>query len=433
MRKITKNSSSQTNFNDLKKGSDLVNANDYSSMDLDDETCDVKEANLCQFSKLNISRDFPECVSQSFQTQSTTYSSVIDSDAVGIAGDREETINTRLAARELSMMFSSPGMCEKSVCDKSIVSSTRIYNPTAISSHDVVRSKRLKSSSNHMIDRDGVISINISRDNINKNHLRFEIFDDDSHVGLKQTDKTDRDDNSRSLNTMRGNFMNKPETMDVFGDISLIASNDDTHEYDTRSSQVVITYDDLHSSNCLQALSRVQSDRSCLICKSKNIPTALVQPMRNGPLIEMGERSCTFRRELGRGCNGTVVLCSFSETSATNNQDAALKIQRPTSCLAWEYNILKMINNRLSVSMQRKDISHMPPFPRPLAFSLFSDGGVLSMTAGSGINLLDVTNAHKGTVPELLAIYYTSRMIAHLETLHLECDILVSDPPLLET
>jgi checkpoint serine/threonine-protein kinase len=55
------------------------------------------------------------------------------------------------------------------------------------------------------------------------------------------------------------------------------------------------------------------------------------------------------------------------------------------------------------------------------------------MTAGSesGMNLIDVANTYKkimGNVPELIAIYYTSRMLRHLESLHedgkvLHCDV----------
>lgn len=40
---------------------------------------------------------------------STASSTVDEHTAVGVVGDREETLNTKFAARELSMMFSSPG------------------------------------------------------------------------------------------------------------------------------------------------------------------------------------------------------------------------------------------------------------------------------------------------------------------------------------
>jgi len=42
------------------------------------------------------------------QNTSTASSTVDERDAVGVVGDREETLNTKFAARELSMMFSSP-------------------------------------------------------------------------------------------------------------------------------------------------------------------------------------------------------------------------------------------------------------------------------------------------------------------------------------
>merc|ERR1712113_1194938 len=70
------------------------------------------------------------------------------------------------------------------------------------------------------------------------------------------------------------------------------------------------------------------------------------------------------------------------------------------------------------------------PYPSPLSFVAFKDGGVLGMTAGSssGLNLVDIVNIHRGSVPELIAIYYTSRMLLYLEFLHasgkiLHCDV----------
>jgi hypothetical protein len=46
---------------------------------------------------------------------STASSTIDERDAVGVVGDREETLNTRFAARELSMMFSSPMGLDHSV------------------------------------------------------------------------------------------------------------------------------------------------------------------------------------------------------------------------------------------------------------------------------------------------------------------------------
>ena len=58
---------------------------------------------------------------------------------------------------------------------------------------------------------------------------------------------------------------------------------------------------------------------------------------------------------------------------------------------------------------------------------------IFSMTAASnsGMTLIDAVNTYKkavGNVPELIAIYYTSRMLKHLESLHQDGQVLVSCP-----
>jgi checkpoint serine/threonine-protein kinase len=55
----------------------------------------------------------------------------------------------------------------------------------------------------------------------------------------------------------------------------------------------------------------------------------------------------------------------------------------------------------------------------------------MTSASSSGINLVDLANLHKvkegASVPEIIALYYTSRMIQHLETLHEEAQILHCD------
>jgi|Transcript_22556 hypothetical protein len=74
---------------------------------------------------------------------------------------------------------------------------------------------------------------------------------------------------------------------------------------------------------------------------------------------------------------------------------------------------------------QTQEAALPSPFPRALSFFEFGDGAVLGMMAGSlsALNLVDIVNAHRLTggspVPELIALYYTARMLAHLENLHL--------------
>ena len=130
----------------------------------------------------------------------------------------------------------------------------------------------------------------------------------------------------------------------------------------------------------------------------------------------------TIVNELGRGVYGVVLLCTDE-----NGQSDALKIQAPIGSLAHEYSLLLKIEGRVQA-----DATGFYPFPRSRALYAFSEGGLFSMTAGSnsGMTLIDVVNTFKakiGNVPELIAIYYTSRMLKHLESLHLDGKVLHAD------
>jgi hypothetical protein len=53
----------------------------------------------------------------------------------------------------------------------------------------------------------------------------------------------------------------------------------------------------------------------------------------------------------------------------------------------------------------------------------------MTAASDSGMTLIDVVNTYKkimGNVPELVSIYFTSRMLNHLETLHQSGRVLVS-------
>ena len=181
--------------------------------------------------------------------------------------------------------------------------------------------------------------------------------------------------------------------------------------------------------------------------RSLTLPKGLRRTPKKGTEMDMGEYSFCVKYELGRGVHGIVVLCDcWTISSKADTSPIALKVQSPTGCLAWEYSILKLLAERVSKKIgvgaftKRRRRSMMPPelkeistkeeypFPKALSFAVFSDGAVLGMTAGSisGCTLIDVVNAHQGSVPELIAIHYTSRMLLHLETLHWHGKILVS-------
>jgi hypothetical protein len=138
--------------------------------------------------------------------------------------------------------------------------------------------------------------------------------------------------------------------------------------------------------------------------------------------ICVGKHAGILKKELGRGAYGTVLLMDGP------NSKIAIKAQSPTDSLAWEYEILQRLENRLS----RKGAIGMYSFPRPLSFLSMNDGGVLSMSAvsESGLNLVDLSNFYKlklgETVPEILALHYTSVALKIIEKLHWHGKILVS-------
>ena len=144
--------------------------------------------------------------------------------------------------------------------------------------------------------------------------------------------------------------------------------------------------------------------------------TLLRKSFASGGVINLpnGE-TMTIVRELGRGAYGVVVLCSD-----------ALKIQAPIGSLAHEYSTLLKIEDRVKTVN-----ADFHPFPLSRALYAFEEGGLFSMSAGSdsGMTLIDVANCYKqitGNVPEIVAMYYTARMLRHLETLHQAARVLVS-------
>ena len=140
-----------------------------------------------------------------------------------------------------------------------------------------------------------------------------------------------------------------------------------------------------------------------------------------GEEIKVGNRTGVVKQELGRGSYGVVVLLDSEKDGRI-----AVKAQSPTDCLAWEYIVMKRLEERCEVESF--------PFPRPLSFVSLADGALLGMTAGSqnGMNLVDISNIYKVQercqVPELIVLHYTAKMLKHIEMLHwrghiLHCDV----------
>ncbi|KAL7576390.1 hypothetical protein ACA910_018197 [Epithemia clementina (nom. ined.)] len=147
--------------------------------------------------------------------------------------------------------------------------------------------------------------------------------------------------------------------------------------------------------------------------------------------IWVSKSSAVLKRELGRGAYGVVALLQNPQGSSSN-ENVALKAQSPPDCLAWEYEVLQILRKRL----KNKPINEVP-FPTPLSYLGLEDGALFTMSAASesGLTLLDLVNNYKSadhlggdTMPEVLAMHYTARMLHHIELLHsrgriLHCDI----------
>lgn len=148
--------------------------------------------------------------------------------------------------------------------------------------------------------------------------------------------------------------------------------------------------------------------------------------LKENTKVQVGKHAGTVSRELGRGAYGVVALLDLQDDADQVNT-IAVKAQSPTDCLAWEYEILRRLEDR----MNPKKTGALG-FSRALSFMSLADGGLLSMTAGSksGLNLVDLSNVYKlklgELVPEILVLHYVSRMLRHLEQIHWHGRVLVS-------
>ncbi len=221
-----------------------------------------------------------------------------------------------------------------------------------------------------------------------------------------------------------------------FGDISRIEDEKTSnfHLVDDNSTILsknhdAIVYERRHRDDmefamrkCMAAASKSRSRFAIFDNRKNPMPKALLrQSFTTGTIIDLGGEKARIAHELGRGVYGVVLLCN-DETGRSD----ALKIQAPIGSLAHEYSVLLHVEDRV-----RPKTSAFYPFPRSRALYAFAEGGLFSMTAASdsGMTLIDVVNTYKkimGNVPELVSIYFTSRMLNHLELLHQSGRVLVS-------
>ena len=231
----------------------------------------------------------------------------------------------------------------------------------------------------------------------------------------------------------------------AFGDVSVIAHSDDPLTWNMGNALTqAIDYETLYRCSLQEASQRLKSiaighfpsGRSlCEIVSTKglvcNCPTQVFprplkqQEIQEGSMITVGRFSSKLKRVLGRGTYGVVILVE----DGPDSRKVAIKAQRPSGCLAHEYEIMQKIQERLG---SRAHHSSKIAFPEALSFLTLADGAMMALSAGStsGLNLVDLVNVYKlkfqKNVPEILALHYTARILCHLEALHWHAKILVS-------
>ena len=205
--------------------------------------------------------------------------------------------------------------------------------------------------------------------------------------------------------------------------------------------------------------SRSRRTSHLIDCRDMEVPRCIrgKSPVK-GAEIDLDEVTAVVQQKLGEGGFGVVMLCHSKNDgeSFAGQESLALKVQTPTSCLAHEHNMLRILEERIpfddggsgsrrrgsrkrrsssgSASGNSSTMTESVPHPYPRAFSYvqFDNGALLGMSSASssGVNLIDVVNAYlrkKEPIPELIAIQYTSRMLLHLEKLHCVGKILHND------
>jgi len=392
--------------------------------------------------------------------------------------DAEDTASHSLLGDVLTGLDSSPKDSKPAAPSRKMIPSMK--HPTLLSkSGSILGSKQKETRRDSGEDTaslsvigdvlDGLESCNVDNSPKKTSAAGFSIFSDENAYSPKNTKpksgegglsfaifSDELEESATKKPKIRNNSENYcPRFRDEpsFGDISRIDDALDNERSRTNNLQLSDEYSKLKSKGSLLCAidytmehrkSTETALRSCMKLAMKShsgfnvfdhrrlaLPKALLRKsFPSGTKVDfLGGESATIINELGRGVYGVVLLVDVSsEESNEGSQRRALKIQAPIGSLAHEYSLLLEVEERV-----QPDSSGFYPFPRSEALCAFSQGGLFMMTAGSesGMNLIDVANTYKkimGNVPELIAIYYTSRMLRHLELLHedgkvLHCDV----------
>lgn len=246
-------------------------------------------------------------------------------------------------------------------------------------------------------------------------------------------------------------FSKELDITESFGDISCILPEDNTEVLPDTIVAAAVDYEINRKTDTKSSIQRLSS-RSVSFPKNRkslekilateklvcNLPSHVLpndlrlrkSAVASGTGIVLGRSSASVKQELGRGAYGCVLLLETDDN--LSDVKAAVKAQSPVGSLAWEYEILERLRERFH---SKFETSKRIPFPAPLSFVSLADGALLTMEAvsTSGLNLVDLINVHRQfrgepALPEILALYYVTRMLEALELLHWSGNILVRFP-----
>jgi hypothetical protein len=159
-----------------------------------------------------------------------------------------------------------------------------------------------------------------------------------------------------------------------------------------------------------------------------------------GQELRLGNCTATVLCELGRGSYGVVSLLGDGRRLAGDSSASAtlaVKAQTETGMLAWEYETLERVRERVGGGSTASTAKTQNDIRFPLAHSMvfLADGAILGLTPAlatpsSSVNLIDLVNlyhAHEGLkgIPEVLALHYTAQMLHTIESLHWKGKVLV--------
>uniref|UniRef100_A0AAV1UH84 BUB protein kinase n=1 Tax=Peronospora matthiolae TaxID=2874970 RepID=A0AAV1UH84_9STRA len=139
------------------------------------------------------------------------------------------------------------------------------------------------------------------------------------------------------------------------------------------------------------------------------------------PVIVRASHTLTLQlvEVLGSGSFAHVFSANVVDAASSITFSKAIKFEKERQNLAWEFyvtnKIIKILRNK------KKLLEEKIPVPALNALHLFPNGALLMMDQGRAGTLYDVLNRYKqsGVIfPEVLAVYYTIRMLRCIELVH---------------